>query len=135
MFSPDGRYIAYVSNDTGRDEIFVQTYPITGAKWQVSHDGGIEPLWAPDGGALYYKIGNRMMSVRIETEPAFSWEKARLVFEGRFFSHHNYATYNITPDGELFLMTKPMGESVITEIHVVLNWFEELKRLGPVDKH
>jgi serine/threonine-protein kinase len=134
MFSPDGRYIAYVSNDTGRDEIFVQPFPTTGAKWQISDDGGREPLWAPDGRSLYYRMGNKVMSVRLGKDPAFTWEKAQMVFEGDFFSHVNYTSYCITPRGDRFLMSKPKGESVIKKINVVLNWFEELERLVPIEK-
>jgi serine/threonine protein kinase len=134
MFSPDGRFIAYVSNETGRDEIFVQPYPTTGVKWQVSHDGGREPFWAPNGSKLYYRMESKMMSVDIESEPAFDWGNAQIVFEGDFFSHLNYTTYCITPDGDQFMMSKPRGDLVVRQINVVLNWFEELKRLAPLGK-
>ena len=132
MFSPDGRFIAYVSNDTGRDEIFVQPYPTTGAKWQISHDGGREPFWDPNGTKLYYRMGSKMMSVDIESRPSFNWGNEQVVFEGNFYSHLNHTTYCITPDGNRFMMEKPKGDLVVRQINVVLNWFEELKRLVPI---
>jgi len=134
MFSPDGSFIAYVSNDTGRDEIYVQPFPTTGAKWQVSHDGGREPYWDPNGDKLFYRIGNKMMSLEIESGPSFNWEKAQIVFEGNFFSHLNYTTYSKTPDGDRFMMSKPKGDLVVRQINVVLNWFEVLKRLVPTGR-
>lgn len=134
MFSPDGRFLAYVSNDTGRDEIYVQPFPTTGEKWQVSRKGGREPFWDPSRSKLYYRVGNKMMSVEIESGPTFNWGEEQIVFEGNFYSHLNYTTYSMTPDGDRFMMEKPRGELVVKQINMVLNWFEELKRLAPAKK-
>lgn len=134
MFSPDGRFISYVSNDSGRDEIYVQPFSITGAKWQISEGGGTEPMWSPDGRELFYRAGNKMMSVKVETEPSFKWGKPQKLFEGRFLSHLNFSNYHIHPDGDRFLMAKAKEKTSINQIHVVLNWFEELKRLVPTEK-
>jgi serine/threonine protein kinase len=134
MFSPDGRFIAYVSNDTGRDEIFIQPYPTTGVKWQISDGGGTEPMWAPNGKELYYRQGNKMMAVKLEFGSSLKWERARMLFEGNFASHVNYSRYHIHPKGDRFLMVRQGETAVVREIHVVFNWFEELKRLATTKK-
>ncbi|MEE9125421.1 MAG: protein kinase, partial [candidate division NC10 bacterium] len=133
MFSPDGRWLAYVSDVSGRDEVYVQPYPGPGGKQVVSTNGGNEPVWAPDGKELFYRNGNRIMVVTVRTEPALLFETPQLLFEGNFV----YGTgawapnYDISPDGERFLMVKSEAQS--NELHVVLNWFEEVRRLVPTD--
>ena len=69
MFSPDGRWLAYTSNESGRDEVYVLSYPGPGGKRQISNQGGSQPLWARDGRELFYRNGNRFMAVSVETEP------------------------------------------------------------------
>ncbi len=130
VFSPDGEWIVYTSNETGRYEVFVQPYPVTGAKYRISNDGGIGPVWAPDGRELFYLNGDKMMVVAIETRPVFKQGTPQLLFEGRYLSSTYRAGYDIHPDGERFLMIKTEGESTtVNRINVVLNWFEELKSL------
>jgi serine/threonine-protein kinase len=138
MFSPDGRWLAYTSNETGRDEIYVQPSDVTGprGKEQVSVDGGTEPLWAQDSPELFYRNGDKMMAVAIETQPEFSAGTPRLLFEGRFLGTgpvHLRQSYDISPDGQRFLMIKREQDLVPRELIVVLNWFEELKRLVPTN--
>jgi len=137
MFSPNGRLLAYMSNETGRDEVYLQPFSVTGprGKQQVSVSGGGEPVWAPDGRDLFYRNGDRMMAVAIETEPELSVGTPRTLFEGRFLAVGDEAgsTYDISPDGQRFLMIKREQDLVPTELIVVLNWFEELKRLVPTD--
>ena len=74
MFSPDGRWLAYLSDESGRLEVYVQPYPGPGGKWQISTEGGAEPVWARDGQELFYRSinGDRMMAVEITTDPTFS---------------------------------------------------------------
>ena len=137
MFSPDGRWLAYMSNETGRDEVYLQPFSVTGprGKQQVSVSGGGEPVWAPDGRDLFYRNGDRMMAVAIETEPELSVGTPRTLFEGRFLAVGDQAgsTYDISPDGQRFLMIKREQDLAPTEIVVILNWFEELKRLVPTE--
>ena len=137
MFSPNGRWIAYMSNETGRDEIYVQPFSVTGRRGtkQISVDGGTEPVWAPDGRELFYRHGDKMMAVAIEIEPELSVGTPRLLFEKRFLHGPPWArrNYDISPDGQRFLMIQREQDLVPTEIIVVLNWFEELKRLVPTD--
>jgi hypothetical protein len=139
-FSPDGKWLAYASIEIGnRFEIFVQPFPPTGAKHQVSTEGGRAPLWSPDGRQLYYhdNLGQRLVAVDVQTQPIFSAGKpVALPIEASFFSalHRNY---DIMPDGKQFVVITPAGASVDSnpssaqQINVVLNWFEELKRLVP----
>ncbi|MEE8462630.1 MAG: protein kinase [Acidobacteriota bacterium] len=134
VFSPDGHWVAYRSNESGRQEIYVQPFPTTGAKWQISADGGDEAAWVQtrDGQNIFYRNGNKMMAVDITTEPAFTSGKPKLLFEGRYGSGQARRQYDVTPDGQRFLMIKE-SEQQVTQINVVLNWFEELKRLVPSD--
>jgi Tol biopolymer transport system component len=134
-FSPDGRFIAYVSDESGRPEIYVQPYPGPGGKWQISTDGGIEPVWNPNGRELFYRSGNRMMAVQVATQPAFSAARPTMLFEGEYLASpfpQTGTTYDVTRDGQRFLMVKDVEQTSTTQINVVVNWFEELKRLVPV---
>jgi serine/threonine-protein kinase len=131
MFSPDGQWIAYASNESGRYEIYVQKYPAPGGKWRISADGGTEPMWNRNGRELFYRSGNRMMSVAIIAQPEFSAERPTVLFEGQYETTLvTNANYDVSPDGQRFLMLKASGaqEDAPTQINVVLNWFEELRR-------
>ncbi|MGH8247885.1 MAG: TolB family protein, partial [Gammaproteobacteria bacterium] len=122
-FSPDGRWIAYHSNESGRQEVYVQGYP-AGRKWQVSTDGGAFAVWAPDGSELFYLSANRVMSARLRLKPGFSVEKPTKLFEGRYEQ-----SFVIAPDGRRFLMLKGAEPDLApTRLNVVLNWLEELKQ-------
>jgi serine/threonine-protein kinase len=132
MFSPDGRWLAYVSNESGRNEVYVQPYPGPGGKWPISTGGGIGPRWNPNGRELFYRNGDRMMVVDITTQPAFSAGNPRLLFEGQYARNPaDVANYDISPDGQRFLMVKetPQAGSA-AQINVILNWFEDLQRLS-----
>jgi serine/threonine-protein kinase len=136
-FSPDGRWLAYISNESGRYEIYVQPYPGPGGKWQISTEGGTEPTWNPNGRELFYRSGDKMMAVDIATQPSFAAGTPRVLFEGRYeLSPATTPNYDVSPDGQRFLMLKPAeaSEAAPTQINVVLNWFEELKRRVPTGK-
>jgi eukaryotic-like serine/threonine-protein kinase len=132
-FSPDGHWLAYISNESGRYEVYVQPYPGPGGKWQISTEGGTEPVWNPNGRELFYRSGDKMMAVDIATQPSFTAGKPRMLFEGQY--EPTWATgpnYDVSPDGQRFLMVKASEqEQAVTQINVVLNWFEELKRRVP----
>ncbi len=137
-FSPDGRWLAYVSNELGPQNVYVRPYPEPDVQWLISgEEGGIEPVWSPDGKELFYRSGNKLMVVLIQIDPAFSPGKPKVLFEGSYVSESNppgFQYYDISPDGERFLMMKegelPQDQS---QIHAILNWFEELKRLVPTN--
>jgi len=137
-FSPDGRWLVYMSDDSGSYQIYVQPYPGPGGKWQITTEGGTEPVWNPNGRELFYRSGDKMMVVDIASQPGFSAGKPRMLFEGRYeLSPVQNANYDVSPDGQRFLMLKT-GESAgaaPTQINVVLNWFEELKQKVPTGKN
>jgi Tol biopolymer transport system component len=134
VFSPDGRWLVYVSDESGRFEIYVQPYPGPGGKWQISTEGGTEPVWNRNGRELFYRSGDKMMAVDISTQPSFAAGKPKVLFTGQYLpTPGTLSNYDVSPDGQRFLMIKP-GESTEappTQINVVLNWFEELKRRVP----
>jgi eukaryotic-like serine/threonine-protein kinase len=132
-FSPDGRWLAYVSDASGRNEVYVQPYPGPGSRWQVSSDGGGQPVWNRNGRELFYRSEDKIMAVDITTEPSFSAGRPKMLFKGSYFSssHVENPFYDVSPDGQRFLMLKPSEQAVLTQINVVLNWTEELKRLVP----
>jgi Tol biopolymer transport system component len=137
-FSPDGHWLAYVSNESGRYEVYVQPYPGPGGKWQISTEGGTEPAWNPSGHELFYRSGDKMMAVDIATQPSFAAGKPRALFEGRYVATAATSpNYDVSPDGQRFLMLKSAdaGEAAPMQINVVLNWFEELKRRAPAGKN
>ena len=134
--SPDGRWLAYASNESGREEIFVRGFPEVdaGGRWQVSTGGGLQPLWSRDGRELFYRSGDALLAVSIETDPTFIAGNAEVVFERQYANPQGGRTYDISPDGERFLMIKQVeSASEASQIIVVQNWFEELKRLVPTE--
>ena len=133
-FSPDGKWLAYSSDESGRRETYVQSYPGSGGKRQISTDGGQEPVWNPKGGELFYRSGSKMMAVDIDTKSGFSARKPRMLFEGPYQpATASFPNCDVSPDGQRFLMLKPVESqaSAPTQINVVLNWFEELKQKVP----
>jgi serine/threonine-protein kinase len=131
-FSPDGRWVAYVSTVSGQYEVYVKPYPGPGRERQISTEGGGEPVWARTG-ELFYRNGDKMMVVETKTQPDFSAEKPRLLFQGRYVLYRARANYDVSPDVERFLMVKPSDQELapVTQLSVVENWFEELKRRSP----
>ncbi len=131
--SPDGRWVAYVSNESGRYEVYVRPFPTDGGKWQISTEGGVEPLWARGGRELFYRNGDKVMALDITTESSFQAGVPRLVFEGSYVRHGGppEVNFDVTSDGQRFLMLKATEQQPQSEIRVVLNWFEELKEQVP----
>jgi eukaryotic-like serine/threonine-protein kinase len=122
--SPDGRLLAYVSNATGRAEVYIRTLPDSGGTWLVSEGGGTEPLWAPDGRRLYYRSGDAIMGVNVETRPAFSLGRRDSLFVGSYVPNPTHTNYDIHPSGDRFVMVRMApGEQRAV---VVLNWAAEL---------
>jgi serine/threonine-protein kinase len=133
IFSSDGRWLAYVSDESGRYEVYVRPYPGPGGKWQISTEGGAGPVWNRNGRELFYRNGNKMMVVEISTEGAFSAAKPKLLFETEGpATYSTFPDYDVSPDGRRFLMIRD-GEQPATQVNVVLNWFEELKRKAPTN--
>ena len=127
-FSPEGRFLAYSSNESGQYEVYVQPFSGEGGKSTISTGGGRWPRWSPQGDELFYLRGSTMMGVSVELEPNFRAGSPRPLFEGQYTQY-----YDITPDGEHFVMVT-RAQAELTEMNIVLNWFEELKRLVPTDR-
>ena len=134
-FAPDGHSVAYVSDESGQDEVYVQPFPGLGglgAKTLISTEGGNAPVWARSGHELFYFNGDKLMVVDITTDPELEAGDPRLLFEGRFTNFTSLANFDVTPDGRRFVMIQENPE-LRTQLNVVLNWFDELKRLIPVE--
>jgi eukaryotic-like serine/threonine-protein kinase len=133
-FSPDGDWLAYVSDESGRSEVYVQSFPGPGAKRQISTEGGTEPAWNPNGKELFYRSGDAMMAVDVATKPTFVLGNPRMLFAGQYVPASVPITnYDVSPDGQKFLMVEP-EQRAITQINIVQNWFEELKQKVPTGK-
>ena len=138
--SPNGKWIAYCSDLSGMDEVFVQSFPDMTGQWQISTDGGIDPIWAPDGSELFYRKGGAIVSVPVETDSTFRHGNAEVLFQGEYggLDGNTAPGHDLSPDGERFLMLKTGSGAPdethegATEIVLVENWFEELKRLSPL---
>ena len=136
-FSPDGHWIAYFSPESGRNEIYVRPFPGPGGKWQVSTDGGTEPVWNPRGHELFYREGKKMMAVEYEGQQTFSAGKPKELFEGPYTpTPRSFPDYDVSPDGQRFLMLKPAEEEQSSShLVVVVNWVEELKQKVPMGRN
>jgi serine/threonine-protein kinase len=133
VWSPDSRWVAYSSDETRWWEVYVEPYPGPGPQVRISTEGGTQPVWSRDGKELFYRCGSKMMVASIITEPEFKVTSSEVLFEGRYLMFGAFHNYDVAPDGR-FLMIQESGESTPPYIHLVLNWFEELKRLAPTGK-
>jgi tricorn protease-like protein len=128
-FSPDGRFLAYVSNDSGTYEVYVQTYSGPYRRWQISTRGGFEPVWAKDGHELFYIVNNKMMAVPVDFQFGFHLGKPQTLFEGRYEPGlDGFPPYDVSADGKRFLFVKPSkGQPTANEIDVTVSWAAELQ--------
>jgi len=144
--SPDGRYLAYVSDESDRAEVYVQAYPGPGARQPITTNGGTEPAWSRNGRELFYlevqslegqrvpvaRPNAKMWAVRVTTSPTFSAGPPRLLFEGQYNTVALSRSYDVAPDGRfLMILRKDRPAARITQMILVQNWFEELKRRVP----
>jgi Tol biopolymer transport system component len=131
QFSPDGRWLAYVSNESGQFQVYLRRYPGPEGRWPVSTGGGTSPLWNHIGNELFYRSGNKMMSVSVATTPDPTLSTPRVIFERPYAYGSTVAltNYDVSADGQRFLMVK--NDSGVAHLSVVLNWFTELARLAP----
>jgi serine/threonine-protein kinase len=122
--SPDGRWLAYTSESTGRNEIWVRPFPGPGPAVRISSNGGVEPVWARNGKELFYIEGGNMIAVTVEAGAAFDFQPPARLFESSYGLSQQPPSYDVTPDGR-FVMIKPddAGEKPIS---VILDWQERL---------
>jgi serine/threonine protein kinase len=132
-FSPDGHWVVYSSNESGRGEVYVQPYPGPGGKWLISTEGGEYPLWARSGREIFFRSEDKIIVVPVETQPTFKAGTPRMLFRGG-----NYVmlqNYDVAPDGQHFLMIKEKEAPASSkEVRIVLHWTDELKRIVPSGK-
>jgi serine/threonine-protein kinase len=140
-FSPDGRWLAYASGESGSPEIYVQSYPPGGGKWQVSAGTGVEPRWAKSGQELFFRTNEGLMVAAVQTKGAsFQADRARPLFTGSFLGGlagmtipgYSFPDYDVTSDARRFVMFPGNAQQGfdVTSVNVVSGWFTELRRLA-----
>jgi serine/threonine-protein kinase len=152
QLSPDGKWLAYQSNESGRFEISVRPFPdVQAGRWRISHDGGTRPVWSRDGRELFFltspsvasNVANvapnvpvTMMSASVHSSPTFHTDNPVKLFSGLYFAGLSGTTYDVAPKGDKFLMIKPVAATTTQRprILIVENWFEELNKLVPLAK-
>ena len=138
VFSPDGKYLAYVSNETGRNEVYVTPFGQGSGKWLISTGGGTLPVWARSRKQLFYRESGNIMGVDVTTQPVFSASTPRVIVPVAVTAplSNGLENFDVTPDGKHFLVHQQSieaGQSL--QINVVLNWIEQLRRLNPAGKN
>jgi serine/threonine-protein kinase len=131
VFSPDGQWVAYVSADSGRDQVYVRPFPGPGTRTQISIDGGVAPVWSRDGRELFFANSDTLFATPVRLVPTFTSGKARRLFSGPYNFNEITRNYDVAPDGRRFVVLPRRAESAPRQLELVLNWFEELSRLAP----
>jgi serine/threonine-protein kinase len=141
-FSPNGLWLAYSTNESGQPEVWAMAYP-AGERIPISTNGGTDPLWRHDGRQLYYRLGDQMMVVDISYGPTLQASKPRLLWRGNYLAGAGSscgmagptsANYDVTPDGERFLMIEDASSTAESErLRLVSNWSMELKNPGAIN--
>jgi len=129
-FSPDGRWITYQSDESGRQEVYVQPYPPTGERWQISVDGGVKPIWSPTGSELFFRRGLQFMVSNMAGGPRSAARSPKPFTEGPYINAPG-RSHDVDRDGRRLLVIREVDQPPGTEIRVVSNWFEELRRKVP----
>ena len=132
--SPDGRWFAYESNESGRLEVYVQAYPELGKKILVSTNGGQQPIWRQDGKELFYRGTDSLMMVGVQPGEILSFTTPKALFRDEYgLKSTNHSGYSVSNDGKRLLMLKGEPMTGITQLEVVINWFDEIKQKAPAD--
>jgi len=137
-FSPDGHWLAYQSNESGRDEVYVRPFPGPGGKWQISTDGGGFPTWSRNGKELFYRTPDQriMVATYVTDGASFRAEKPRLRSEGQFTDRGPLnRNFDLHPDGQRFAVLKApesQSETKLDKVVLILNFFDELRRIAPL---
>jgi Tol biopolymer transport system component len=138
--SPDGHWLAYSSDESGRDEVFIQSFPVAGAKVQVSSNGGTQPVWARNGKSVFFRGENAIQEASFEASPRLAVGKPHVLFPDQFENPQvgGHTGYDVFPDGRFLMIQSPDARQNAGaqryEFVFVFNWFEELRRLVPAGK-
>lgn len=132
-FSRDGKYVAYVSDESGQYEIYVRPASGEGAKWQVSTEGGEEPLWSKDGRELFFRNGPKWMAAKVTTEPQFRADTPHRLFEGPYLNVPG-VSYDVTADGRFLMLEENYKQPPTAQLQAIFNWSEEVKRRVPTGR-
>ena len=135
--SPDGRWVAFVSNRSGRDKVYVTSFPEPRRFIPVSPQGGMAPVWSPstDQPELFFQLGDTLMVVKATGNGTLSFSRPEEVLSGAYRWNSSVDTprsYDVLPNGQSFLFLKPFVAGNDREIRVVQNWMEELKAKVPI---
>ncbi len=123
--SPDGRWVAYVSDESGRNEVYVRPFPGPGGRWQVSRDGGVEPRWSGTGREIFFRSSTSIMSASVQAGATFAPGDVRELFRTSALLSTVYANYDVSRDGRTFILAQPLRANDQAVV-VLLNWFENL---------
>ena len=128
--SPDSRWLAHVGNESGVFEVYVRPFPdASSGRWQISTNGGDEPVWSPDGQELYYRNANRLMSVSVSEGTPATWSAPSMLFDRVYFSRLGFRTYDVAPDGRFLMVSVGLGAARSSGVNVIENWTTELAEL------
>jgi eukaryotic-like serine/threonine-protein kinase len=130
--SPDSKWLAYISNETGREEVYVRALSGEGGRIAVSNGGGGEPLWSRDGRRVFYRASDKVIAATIVTSPSLAVTVREKLFEGPFATDLYHPNYDVSADGKSFVMVRPVEEN--RALVVVVNWIQELRQRTRVGK-
>jgi Tol biopolymer transport system component len=125
--SPDGRWLAYVSNEVGPDEVFVRQLAQGSGRWRVSQQGGTEPRWGPGGRELFFRVADSVFVVDFAAGPEPRFTQARRILVGSYDNDRNRVSWDVSPDGQRFVFTRAQNESSVLGLNVVMHWFDQLR--------
>ena len=125
-FSPDGKWLAYVSDESGRAEVYVQPFPGPGPKWPISTDGGTDPVWSSDGRELYFRRGSALLAVTVTAGAEFRSGRPQTVFDARYETIDGARNYDVVPRKAEFVAVRNEGTADHEQFNVVLNWVADL---------
>jgi len=129
-FSRDGKYVAYTSDESGQYEIYVRPASGEGAKWQISTEGGEEPLWSRDGRELFYRNGPKWMAADVTTDPQFKAGTPHMLFEGPYLNVPG-VSYDVAADGRFLMLEENYKQAPTLQLQAIFNWAEEVKQRVP----
>ena len=130
QLSPDGRWVAYNSDESGKSEVYVRPFPAGDGKWQISTNGGVQARWRRDGKELFYlaRDSSKLMAVEVKAEKTFVASVPKALFETRMNAPNFFYLYAASANGQRFLLPSPVQETASAPLNVVVNWTAALHR-------